>query len=56
MSDREADDALVRFRNMAKPVRVVYARPRTFLSIAIGIVAYLALPASLRPEIGRAHV
>jgi uncharacterized membrane protein len=49
MADREADDALVRFRNMAKPVRVVYARPRTFLSIAIGIVAYFVLPASLRP-------
>jgi uncharacterized membrane protein len=48
MSNKEAD-ALVRFRNMAKPVRVVYARPRTFLSIAIGIVAYLLLPASLRP-------
>jgi uncharacterized membrane protein len=49
MADREADDALVRFRNMAKPVRVVYARPRTFVSIAIGIVAYFVLPASLRP-------
>ena len=33
---------------MPKPVRVVYARPRTFISIAIGIVACLVLPGSLR--------
>jgi uncharacterized membrane protein len=48
MADRDADDALARFRKMAKPVRVVYARPRTFISIAIGIVAFLLLPGSLR--------
>ncbi|HEY3792040.1 MAG TPA: DUF1345 domain-containing protein [Bradyrhizobium sp.] len=48
MADREADDALARFRKMAKPVRVVYARPRTFISIVIGIVAFLLLPGSLR--------
>src|SRR5439155_3787179 len=41
-------DRLVRFRQMPKPVRVVYARPRTFISIAIGIVAFLVLPGSLR--------
>ena len=29
-------------------MRVVYARPRTFISIAIGIVAFFLLPASLR--------
>ena len=33
---------------MSRPVRVVYARPRTFVSIAIGIVAFVLLPASLR--------
>jgi uncharacterized membrane protein len=33
---------------MATPLRVVYARPRTFISIAIGIVAFLLLPPSLR--------
>ncbi len=49
MAGEEADDpALHRFRKMSRPVRVVYARPRTFISIAIGIVAFLLLPGSLR--------
>ena len=49
MTGSEAEDALLaRFRKMSKPVRVVYARPRTFISIVIGIVAYALLPASLR--------
>jgi len=29
-------------------VRVVYSRPRTFISIAIGIVAFFVLPGTLR--------
>ena len=33
---------------MPAPVRVVYARPRTFIAFAIGIVACLLLPHSLR--------
>ena len=33
---------------MPKAVRLVYARPRTFLAIALGIVCALTLPASLR--------
>ena len=49
MAGQETDDGLARFRKMAKPVRVVYARPRTFISILIGIVAFVLLPASLRP-------
>jgi uncharacterized membrane protein len=44
----ELDERLVRFRKLPKPLRVVYARPRTFISIAIGIVAFLVLPVSLR--------
>jgi uncharacterized membrane protein len=49
MRDKEADDAvLLRFRKMSKPVRVVYARPRTFISIAIGGAAFFLLPGSLR--------
>jgi uncharacterized membrane protein len=49
MTGNEAEDALLaRFRKMSKPVRVVYARPRTFISIMIGIVAYALLPTSLR--------
>jgi uncharacterized membrane protein len=46
---KETDDALLlRFRKMSRPVRVVYARPRTFISIAIGVVAFFLLPDSLR--------
>ena len=49
MMGKQADDAgLLRFRKMSKPVRVVYARPRTFFSIAIGLVAFFLLPDSLR--------
>jgi len=33
---------------MPAPVRVLYARPRTFFSIAIGIVAFFLLPDTLR--------
>ena len=42
------DPYLARFRKMSKPVRVIYARPRTFISIAVGIVAFFLLPNSLR--------
>ena len=49
MAGKEADDPiLLRFRRMSKPVRVVYARPRTFTSVAIAIVAFFLLPGSLR--------
>jgi uncharacterized membrane protein len=49
MAGKEAEDpVLVRFRKMSKPLRVVYARPRTFLAVLIGIVAFFLLPASLR--------
>jgi len=49
MARKNADDPfLARFKKMSKPVRVVYARPRTFISIAIGIVAFFLLPGSLR--------
>ena len=33
---------------MPRPLRLVYARPRTFISLALGIVAFLLLPGSLR--------
>ena len=49
MADSEADDpVLARFRKMSKPVRVVYGRPRTFISILIGITAFFLLPGALR--------
>jgi uncharacterized membrane protein len=48
MVGEEFEQHLVRFRKMPKVVRVVYARPRTFFSILIGIVAFFLLPGSLR--------
>jgi uncharacterized membrane protein len=49
MASKETEDPrLVRFRKMSRPVRAVYARPRTFIAIAIGIVAFCLLPDSLR--------
>jgi uncharacterized membrane protein len=49
MADKDNHDpVLARFANMSRPVRLVYARPRTFISMAIGILAFLLLPASLR--------
>jgi uncharacterized membrane protein len=49
MADRETEDPrLVRFRKMSRPVRLVYARPRTFISIATGIALFFLLPGSLR--------
>jgi len=49
MAAKETDDPfLLRFRKMSKPVRVIYARPRLFIAILIGIVAFFLLPGSLR--------
>ena len=49
MASKEADDPLLaRFRKMSKPIRVVYGRPRTFISVLIGIIAFFLLPGSLR--------
>jgi uncharacterized membrane protein len=45
---KEVDELLARFRKLPKPVRIVYGRPRTFVAFAIGIVAFLLLPDSLR--------
>jgi uncharacterized membrane protein len=46
--DDKEDPVLARFRNMSRPVRVVYARPRTFISLCVGILVCLLLPGSLR--------
>jgi uncharacterized membrane protein len=49
MAEKEAEDPLLlRFRRMPRPARVIYARPRTFISAAIGIAAFFFLPGSLR--------
>src|SRR5215831_6494186 len=45
--DKE-DPVLVRFRKMSRPMRVVYSRPRTFVSLGIGIMVCLLLPGSFR--------
>jgi uncharacterized membrane protein len=49
MAGKNAEDPFVaRFKKMSRPVRVVYARPRTFLALAIGIIGFFLLPQSLR--------
>jgi len=48
MSGNAFDQRLVRLRKMPKPVRVVYARPRAFVAMALGIVAFLLMPTALR--------
>ena len=48
MSGTELDEIIRRYRRLPKPVRVVSARPRTFVSILIGVVAFLLLPPSSR--------
>ena len=45
---KEIDELVDRFRKMPVPVRFVYARPRTFIAIAVGIIAFFLLPGSLR--------
>ena len=45
---KELDELAARLKKMPAPVRVVYARPRTFVSMAIGTVAFFLLPDSLR--------
>jgi uncharacterized membrane protein len=43
---QKEEDFFLRFQRMPKAVRIVYARPRLFISLAIGLVSLLALPAS----------
>ena len=49
MTDKAAEDhRLQRFRKLPKPLRVIYARPRTFIAMAIGLIVFLFLPSALR--------
>jgi uncharacterized membrane protein len=48
MAGNEFEQRLLRFRKMPKPVRVVYARPRIFIAMAMGLVAFLLLPGAHR--------
>lgn len=45
--DKE-DPVLTRFRQMSRPMRLIYARPRTFISLGIGILVGLLMPGSPR--------
>ena len=38
MSGEEFEERLLRFRKMPKAVRLVYARPRTFFAILLGVI------------------
>ena len=44
----KADDFLLRFQKMPKAVRIIYARPRLFISLAVGLLSLLAMPADWR--------
>ena len=49
-ADKEPEDpVLVRFRQMSRPMRAVYARPRTFLAIGVGIAAFFVSAAGPEP-------
>src|SRR5256885_1507679 len=48
MAGNDLEQTVLRFRKLPKPVRVVYARPRTFAAIALGVVAFFLLPSSAR--------
>jgi uncharacterized membrane protein len=42
------DPALAHFARLPLPLRVVYARPRTFIALCTAILSYFALPGELR--------
>lgn len=43
------DRSLKRLLGLPRPLRIVLARPRFFLSVAVGIIALAVMPAMLRP-------
>lgn len=45
----EQDPRLARYRRLPRPLRVIYARPRIFTALGIGVLTFLLLPASMRP-------
>lgn len=45
---KTGDRYLLRLKGMPKPLRIIFARPRTFIALAIGLAALLFLPQSLR--------
>ena len=47
-AEGKEDPVLARFRKMSRPVRLIYARPRTFIALAAGILVSLLLPGTYR--------
>ncbi len=45
---QKEDDFFFRFQKMPKAVRIVYARPRLFISLAIGFASLLVMPSEWR--------
>lgn len=45
---KDGDPYLLRLKGMPRPVRIVLARPRTFIALAIGLASLLFLPPSWR--------
>ena len=44
LAKEKADDFLLRFRKMPKAIRIIYARPRLFISLAVGLASLLVMP------------
>jgi uncharacterized membrane protein len=49
MLGEDLEQRLVRFRKLPMPARVVYARPRIFIGLVIGVAVSVLAPAGLRP-------
>jgi uncharacterized membrane protein len=47
-AEGKEDPVLARFRQMSRPMRLIYARPRTFISLGVGILVCLLLPGTHR--------
>jgi uncharacterized membrane protein len=45
---QKEDDFFLRFQKMPKAVRIVYARPRLFISLLVGLASLLVMPAEWR--------
>ena len=48
MAGNELEEAIHRFRKLPKPLRVVYAWPRTFAAIVLGVAAFFLMPGAVR--------
>ena len=47
-AEGKEDPVLARFRQMSRPMRLIYARPRTFISLGVGVLVCLLVPGSYR--------